>query len=220
MIQITLTNTGVHAALASLLQRIDHPQVGYFNPHPARRPGESRHGQAVPRLGGADAGSCRAGATASAGPARRARDAPQGVPGDGNVRRRPDLQDIGRAVGLSRSTVSLVLCGKYQFSLGAGAPECSRELIAAVAARHLALEQARLAAVQERTAQRYLSTAHNQALADALELVGRQLQQAPLLAGWRAERRGMMAASVIPFPVRRPAARRRSCAACAAPSGF
>lgn len=41
MIQITLTNTGVHAALASLLQRIDHPQVGYFNPHPARRPGES-----------------------------------------------------------------------------------------------------------------------------------------------------------------------------------
>lgn len=91
-------------------------------------------------------------------------------------------QDIGRALGVSRSTISLTLCGKYQFSLGAGAPECSRELIAAVAARHLAIEQQRLAAAQERIAQRYLSLANNQALADALEQVGRQLQQAPLRA--------------------------------------
>lgn len=90
--------------------------------------------------------------------------------------------DIGRAIGLARGTVSQVLWGKYQFSFGAGEPECSRELIAAVAARHLAIEQARLVATQERAAQRYLSTANNQALAEALERVGRQLQQAPLLA--------------------------------------
>jgi hypothetical protein len=51
-----------------------------------------------------------------------------------------------------------------------------------VAARHLAIEQQRLAAAQERIAQRYLSLANNQALADALEQVGRQLQQAPLRA--------------------------------------
>lgn len=92
------------------------------------------------------------------------------------------IVDIARALQVSRSTASLVLCGKYQFSFGAGAPECSQELIAAVAARHLALEQERLAAAQERAAQRYLSTAHNQALAEALEQVGRQLQQAPRLA--------------------------------------
>lgn len=93
-----------------------------------------------------------------------------------------DIATIGKHLGISRTTASLVLHGKYQFSLGSGAPECSRELIAAVAARHLAVEQARLATIQERAAQRYLSTANNQALAVALDEVGRHLQQAPALA--------------------------------------
>lgn len=93
-----------------------------------------------------------------------------------------NTEEIRKHIGVSRSTVSLVIHGKYQFAPGAGAPECSFELIAAVAARHLAVEQERLAAMQERTAQRYLSTANNQALASALEQVGRQLQQAPMVA--------------------------------------
>lgn len=93
-----------------------------------------------------------------------------------------DTKTIGKAIGIARGTVSQVLHGKYQFSFGAGAPECSAELIAAVAARHLAVEQVRLAMLQERAAQRYLSTANNQALANALEQVGRHLQQAPSLA--------------------------------------
>lgn len=90
--------------------------------------------------------------------------------------------EIGKAIGVSRTTACLALYGKYQFSPGSGAPECSAELIAAVAARHLTLEQERLAAAQERAAQRYLSSANNRALANALESVGHHLQQAPALA--------------------------------------
>ncbi|MER2539355.1 MAG: Rha family transcriptional regulator [Azonexus sp.] len=97
------------------------------------------------------------------------------------------ISEIAKVIGVSRSTASLVLCGKYQFSPGAGAVECSMALITAVAARHLANEQAALAAAQERAAQRYLTTANNQALANALDAVGRQLQQAPLLALGGAE---------------------------------
>lgn len=93
-----------------------------------------------------------------------------------------DIAAIGKHIGVSRSTASLVLHGKYQFAPGAGTPECSPALIAAVAARHLAIEQARIAQMQERAAQRYLTSANNQALADALEQVGRHLQQAPALA--------------------------------------
>lgn len=93
-----------------------------------------------------------------------------------------DIAAIGKHIGVSRSTASLVLHGKYQFAPGAGVPECSPALIAAVAARHLAVEQARIAQMQERAAQRYLTSANNQALADALEQVGRHLQQAPALA--------------------------------------
>lgn len=93
-----------------------------------------------------------------------------------------NIADIGKALGISRSTASLVLYGKYQFSLGAGAPECGDELIEAVAARHLAVEQARLAAMQERIAQRYLNNAHNARLALALGQVGAQMQSAPVKA--------------------------------------
>lgn len=93
-----------------------------------------------------------------------------------------DIASIGKALGISRTTASLVLHGKYQFGPGAGAPECSPALIAAVAARHLALEQARLAQMQERAAQRFLKNANNQALADALDQIGQHLNQAPALA--------------------------------------
>lgn len=93
-----------------------------------------------------------------------------------------DIAAIGKHIGVSRSTASLVLHGKYQFGPGAGMPECSPALIAAVAARHLAVEQARIAQMQERAAQRYLCSANNQALAVALDAVGRHLQQAPALA--------------------------------------
>lgn len=93
-----------------------------------------------------------------------------------------DIASIGKHLGVSRTTASLVLHGKYQFGPGAGAPECSPALIAAVAARHLALEQARLAQMQERAAQRFLKNANNQALADALDQIGQHLNQAPALA--------------------------------------
>lgn len=92
------------------------------------------------------------------------------------------IADIGKHLGVSRTAASLVLHGKYQFGPNAGAPECPPELIAAVAARHLAVEQERLAMTQERVAQRYLSTANNQDLARALESVGRQLQRRPAAA--------------------------------------
>lgn len=93
-----------------------------------------------------------------------------------------DIASIGKHLGVSRTTASLVLHGKYQFGPGAGSPECSGELIAAVAARHLAVEQARLAQMQERAAQRFLKNANNQALADALDQIGQHLNQAPALA--------------------------------------
>lgn len=89
------------------------------------------------------------------------------------------ITDAAKALGISRTTASLVLYGKYQFSYGSGDMECSDELIAAVAARHLAIEQERLALMQERIAQRYLQNANNARLALALGVVGGQLREAP-----------------------------------------
>lgn len=82
---------------------------------------------------------------------------------------------IAKELGLSAPTVNLLLHAKYQFSPWAGAPECGPELIAAVAARHLAVEQGRLAEAQQRIAQKLLASAHNQPLAEALDIVGRML---------------------------------------------
>lgn len=90
--------------------------------------------------------------------------------------------DIARALGLSRASVNLLLHAKYQFSPAAGSPQCSPELLAAVASRHLAIEQARLAETQQRLAQRFCNSANNQTLADQLDRVGRHLQQAPAQA--------------------------------------
>ncbi len=92
------------------------------------------------------------------------------------------IADAAKALGISRTVASLTLYGKYQFSLGAGAPECSDDLIAAVAARHLAIEQAKLAAQQERVAQRYLQNANNAKLALALGAIGEHIQQTPVQA--------------------------------------
>ena len=90
--------------------------------------------------------------------------------------------DIARELRISQATVSLMIHGKQQFSPAAGVPECSPELIAAVAARHLEIEQARIVDAQQRLAQRLRNTANNQPLANTLDRVGQHLQQAPALA--------------------------------------
>lgn len=92
------------------------------------------------------------------------------------------ITEIGKYLRISRTSASLVLHGKYQFGLGTGVPCCPPELITAVAARHLSIEQERLAVAQDLIAQRYLCSAHNQALAAALDNVGIQLQSAPARA--------------------------------------
>ena len=93
-----------------------------------------------------------------------------------------DYREIAHRLSISRAVVGTIVHGKYQFSRGAGRPECPPELIEAVAAKHLAIERIRLAAHVDRVASRYLSTANNQPLAEALDRVGRQLQQVPALA--------------------------------------
>ncbi len=90
--------------------------------------------------------------------------------------------NIARQLGLSKPTVNLLLHAKYQFSPAAGSPQCSPELLAAVAAKHLENEQARLIEQQQRLAQRFCNSAHNQPLADQLDRIGRHLQQAAAVA--------------------------------------
>lgn len=92
------------------------------------------------------------------------------------------ITEIAKHLRISRTSASLVLHGKYQFGPSTGAPECSGALIQAVADRHLQVELERLAAAQDRIAQQYLSSAHNLALASALDNVGQRLQRAPGLA--------------------------------------
>lgn len=82
---------------------------------------------------------------------------------------------IARELGLSPATVNLLIHAKYQFALGVGASECSQELIAAVAARHLLIEQDKLIEAQNRIAQKLLASSNNAPLAAALDQVGRAL---------------------------------------------
>lgn len=89
---------------------------------------------------------------------------------------------IAAEVGLSAAAINLLLHAKYQFSPAAGSPQCSPELLAAVAAKHLENEQARLIEQQQRLAQRFCNSAHNQPLADQLDRIGRHLQQAAAVA--------------------------------------
>ncbi|MDH2918486.1 MAG: hypothetical protein PXX73_04755 [Sideroxydans sp.] len=94
-------------------------------------------------------------------------------------------RQIAKELDISPSAVNAILRAKYQFSPHAGEPECSHELIVAVAQRHLTLEQDKLFAARERIAQNFLSHANNQPLSDALNAVGRRLMQ-PLLNGGAA----------------------------------
>lgn len=94
-------------------------------------------------------------------------------------------KQIAKELSISPATVNLLLRAKYQFSPWAGAPECAPELIAAVAAQHLVVEQDKLIAAQERIAQTFCSHANNQQLADALDAVGRRLAL-PALGGGAA----------------------------------
>lgn len=89
---------------------------------------------------------------------------------------------IAAEVGLSAAAINLLLHAKYQFSPAAGEPQCSPELLAAVAVKHLQNEQARLIEQQQRLAQRFCNSAHNQPLADQLDRIGRHLQQAAAVA--------------------------------------
>jgi Rha family phage regulatory protein len=82
---------------------------------------------------------------------------------------------IAKAVGISPSSASCLLNAKYQFSPQAGEPECSPDLIEAVAARHLQIELQQDALIAERRAQRFLSNNHNHQLANALTQVGTRL---------------------------------------------
>ena len=89
---------------------------------------------------------------------------------------------IAAEVGLSAAAINLLLHAKYQFSPAAGEPQCSPELLATVAVKHLQNEQARLIEQQQRLAQRFCNSAHNQPLADQLDRIGRHLQQAAAVA--------------------------------------
>jgi DNA-binding CsgD family transcriptional regulator len=89
---------------------------------------------------------------------------------------------IAKKLAISPATVNLLLRAKYQFSYWAGAAECTPELITAVAARHLEVEQDKLLAAQERIVQTFCSHANNQQLADALDVVGQRLAL-PVLSG-------------------------------------
>lgn len=95
-------------------------------------------------------------------------------------------RQIKDELNISFTAVSQMLHAKYQFSPAAGTPECSPELIAAVAARHLEVERIKLIEAQERIAQRFLCHANNQQLAAALDRVGQQLQPRLLVEGGAA----------------------------------
>lgn len=84
-------------------------------------------------------------------------------------------KQIALELAVSPSAVNQLLHAKYRFVPAAGAAECSPELIAAVAARHLEVEREKLLEAQERIAQKFLCSANNQPLARALDAVGQQL---------------------------------------------
>ena len=86
--------------------------------------------------------------------------------------------DIARSLRISPPTVFNLLHGKCQFSPFAGEPECSPELVAAVAARIVELETQKLLEAQMRATQRLRSTANNQQLADVLDRAGQELEKA------------------------------------------
>lgn len=89
-------------------------------------------------------------------------------------------RQIANELAVSLSVVILMLHAKYQFARDAGVPECPPALIAAVAQMHLEVEQAKLLEAQERIAQKFLCASNNQALAQALDAIGRNLLPAQI----------------------------------------
>lgn len=89
---------------------------------------------------------------------------------------------IGQQLRCSATVVNQMLHAKYRFSPDAGESEVTPELIASVAARHLEIQTARLMIERERLAQKFLTDAHDQQLAEALNAVGKKLWQLALPA--------------------------------------
>ena len=83
--------------------------------------------------------------------------------------------EIAREVKRSGSTISQLLHGKYSFSPAAGENECSPELMAAVAMRHMEYVRANQIEENERFVNRYCAHAHNEALAEAIDTACRPL---------------------------------------------
>ena len=78
------------------------------------------------------------------------------------------LSQIGRHLGISKTVASRLISGKYRFGPGAGRDEATPQLIAAVTARHVADEQARIA-------ERFCASAANQALVQSMDRAGQRL---------------------------------------------
>lgn len=81
------------------------------------------------------------------------------------------LSQIGRHLGISKTVASRLISGKYRFGPGAGRDETTPQLIAAVTARHVADEQARIA-------ERFCASAANQGLVRAMDAAGQRLLSA------------------------------------------
>lgn len=80
--------------------------------------------------------------------------------------------EMAEALRISRSSVNLLIHGKYRFAPGLGPSQCPPDLISEVTARHMQIEADRLARVQDSIAQKYLASGCNQDLVDSLEYVG------------------------------------------------
>ena len=78
------------------------------------------------------------------------------------------LSQIGRHLGISKTVASRLISGKYRFGPGAGRDETTPALVAAVTARHVADEQARIA-------ERFCASAANQALVQSMDRAGQRL---------------------------------------------
>jgi len=78
------------------------------------------------------------------------------------------LSQIGRHLGISKTVASRLISGKYRFGPGAGRDEITPQLIAAVTARHVADEEARIA-------ERFCASAANQALVQSMDRAGQRL---------------------------------------------
>lgn len=86
------------------------------------------------------------------------------------------LKEISQALEVSKATLSLILNAKWQFASNAGEPECSPELLDAVARQHLLLEHEKLQRQQQRMMQKFTHYANNRELAERMDAIGQQLR--------------------------------------------